>query len=221
MPALRFNAAVALTPSPPPFSRCFPPPACLARFLPAPLPPCRRLRRQPGPGRVELRAGAGRRPGRQRQAGPAGERGKLLRSCFMLLQLGAQLAGLRWPLVPASAHGPVLFPSTHPPAGGHHERQPVLHRHRLALPAHEGLAAAARGRRHLHRQVSGCRAAAGPRLLPLLACCYCRCRPQSPALNSQVPLDSLPLRRWGWQGIYVTSESRKPRDVRGQTLPLR
>ncbi|KAL4443840.1 hypothetical protein ABPG75_011577 [Micractinium tetrahymenae] len=27
--------------------------------------------------------------------------------------------------------------------------------------------------------------------------------------------------RWGWEGVYVTTESRKPRDVRGLQLPLR
>lgn len=27
--------------------------------------------------------------------------------------------------------------------------------------------------------------------------------------------------RWGWEGVYVTTESRQPRDVRGQLLPLR
>lgn len=27
--------------------------------------------------------------------------------------------------------------------------------------------------------------------------------------------------RWGWEGVYVTTESRKPRDVRGHVLPLR
>lgn len=26
---------------------------------------------------------------------------------------------------------------------------------------------------------------------------------------------------WGWEGVYVTTESRKPRDVRGHVLPLR
>lgn len=28
-------------------------------------------------------------------------------------------------------------------------------------------------------------------------------------------------RSWGWEGVYVTTESRKPRDVRGHVLPLR
>lgn len=31
----------------------------------------------------------------------------------------------------------------------------------------------------------------------------------------------MPLRSWGWEGVYVTTESRKPRDVRGHVLPLR
>ena len=27
-------------------------------------------------------------------------------------------------------------------------------------------------------------------------------------------------RRWGWEGVYATPDSRRPRDVRGQSLDL-
>ncbi len=35
------------------------------------------------------------------------------------------------------------------------------------------------------------------------------------------PAPTPAARRWGWEGVYVTTESRKPRDVRGLQLPLR